>query len=175
MIPGVLSAHGVDLVWRALLLLALAGSFTSTIYLAMTLVATSRHLSRASIAEAVARATPTSALPPVTIFKPVHGMEEQLAANLESFFQQDYPDYEVILGVRDADNPAAKIAEEVRARYPNVSSRLIVSGPPAWPNAKVFQAEQKIRLLDPPYLIISDSDVRVTPDFLRNTIPPHLD
>ena len=175
MIPGVLSAHGVDLVWRALLLLALAGSFTSTIYLAMTLVATSRHLSRASVAQAAARATPTSALPPVTILKPVHGMEEQLAANLESFFQQDYPDYEVILGVRDAGNPAAKIADQVRARYPNVPSRLIVSGPPTWPNAKVFALDKMIAASSRPYVIISDSDVRVAPDFLRNIIPPLLD
>src|SRR5271165_157141 len=175
MIPGVLSAHGVDLVWRALLLLALAGSFTSIIYLAMTLVATSRHLARASVADAAARATPTSSLPPVTIFKPVHGMEEQLAANLESFFQQDYPDYEVTLGVRDADNPAAKIAEEVRARYPQVPSRLIVSGPPTWPNAKVFALDKMIAASSRPYFIISDSDVRVASDFLRNTIPPLLD
>jgi ceramide glucosyltransferase len=175
MIAGVLSAHGVDLVWRALLLLALAGSFTSTIYLAMTLVATSRHLSRASIAQADARATPTPSLPPVTILKPVHGMEEQLAANLESFFQQDYPNYEVIFGVRDADNPAGKIADEVRARYPNVPSRLIVSGPPAWPSAKVFALGKMIAASSRPYFIISDSDVRVTPDFLRNTIPPLLD
>jgi len=171
----VLSAHGVDLVWRAILLLALAGSFTSTIYLAMTLVATSRHLSRASIAQAAALATPTSSLPPVTIFKPVHGMEEQLAANLESFFQQDYPDYEVIFGVRDEDNPAAKIAEDVCARHRNVPSRLIVSGPPTWPNAKVCALDKMIAASSCPYLIISDSDVRVTPDFLRNTIPPLLD
>ena len=175
MIPGVLSGHGVDLVWRALLLLALAGSFTSTIYLAMTLVATSRHLSRASIAQADARATPAPSLPPVTVLKPVHGMEEQLAANLESFFRQDYPNYEVILGVRDADNPAGKIADEVRARYPKVPSRLIVSGPPSWPSAKVFALDKMIAASSRSYFIISDSDVRVTPDFLRNTIPPLLD
>jgi len=175
MIPGVLSAHGVDLVWRALLLLALVGSFTSTIYLAMTLVATSRHLSRASLALSAARATPTSSLPPVTIFKPVHGVEEQLAANLESFFQQDYPDYEVILGVRDRDDPAAKIAEEIRARYPKVPSQLIVSGPPTWPNAKVFALDKMIAASSRSFFIISDSDVRVAADFLRNTIPPLLD
>src|SRR5215469_8212474 len=107
MIPGVLSAHGVDLVWRALLLVALAGSFTSTIYLAMTLVAASRYLQRAQVARAQANAVAVSSLPPVTIFKPIHGMEEQLAANLESFLQQDYADYEVIFGVRDMENPAA--------------------------------------------------------------------
>ena len=175
MIPGVLSAHGVDLVWRALLLLALAGSFTSTIYLAMTLVATSRYLQRAAAAYTGVSAAPTSSLPSVTIFKPVHGMEEQLAANLESFFLQDYPDYEVIFGVRDADNPAAQIAEEIRSRYPRIASRMIISGPPAWPNAKVFALDKMIAASSRSYFIISDSDVRVAPDFLRNTIPPLLD
>jgi ceramide glucosyltransferase len=175
MILGGLNAHGVDLVWRALLLLALAGSFTSTIYLALTLVATARHLRRARVAQAVVDAVPASSLPPVTIFKPVHGMEEELAANLESFFQQDYPHYEVILGARDTDNPAVKIAEEIRSRYPHIPSRLIVSGPPAWPNAKVFSLDKMIAAASNSYFIISDSDVRVAPDFLRNTIPPLLD
>jgi ceramide glucosyltransferase len=175
MVASVLSTHGVDLVWRALLLLALAGSFTSTIYLAMTLVATSRYLSRARAAKQAAEVTPASSLPPVTIFKPIHGMEEQLAVNLESFFQQDYPDYEIIFGVRDMDNPAARIAEGISARYPHVPSKIIVSGPPAWPNAKVFSLDKMIRASSRSHFIISDSDVRVAPDFLRNTIPPLLD
>jgi ceramide glucosyltransferase len=175
MIVGVVIVHGVGFVWQALLFLALAGSFTSTVYLALSLVATVRYLRRARAARAAANATPASSLPPVTIFKPVHGMEEQLAADLESFFQQDYPDYEVIFGVRDMDNPAARIAEEVRARYPHVPSRVIVSGPPEWPNAKVFSLDKMIAASSRNYFIISDSDVRVAPDFLRNTIPPLLD
>jgi ceramide glucosyltransferase len=175
MMAGGLNAQGFDLVWRALLLLALAGSFTSTIYLILTLVATVRHLRRARVAQALATATAPSSLPPVTIFKPVHGREEQLAANLESFFQQDYPGYEIIFGVRDADNPAAKIAEEVRAKYPQVPSQLIVSGPPEWPNAKVFSLDKMIAASSRSYFIISDSDVQVAPDFLRNAIPPLLD
>jgi ceramide glucosyltransferase len=175
MIPAMFSAQGADLVWRALLLLAIAGSFTSTIYLAMALIATSRHLRHAETARAAALATPASSLPPVTIYKPLHGMEEQLAANLESFFQQDYPDYEIIFGVRDMENPAARIAEAVRVLYPRIPSRIIVSGPPTWPNAKVFALDQMIEASSRSYFIISDSDVRVAPDFLRNTIPPLLD
>lgn len=175
MIPGILCAQGVDLVWRALLFLALAGSFTSTVYLAMTLFATGRYLKQARAARDQINAVSSSSLPPVTIFKPVHGMEEQLAANLESFFQQDYPDYEVIFGVRDMDNPAAKIAEEVRARFRYIPSRFIVSGPPLWPSAKVFVLDKMIAASSRSYFIISDSDVRVAPDFLRNTIPPLLD
>jgi ceramide glucosyltransferase len=175
MILGTLNIPVVDLVWRVLLFLALAGSFTSTIYLALTLLATARHVSRARAARAAATAVSPTSLPPVTIFKPVHGMEEQLAANLESFFQQDYPDYEVIFGARDADNPAAKIAEEIRARYPRIPSRMIISGPPEWPNAKVFSLDKMIAASSRSHFIISDSDVQVAPNFLRNTIPPLLD
>jgi ceramide glucosyltransferase len=175
MIPGVLSAHGVDLIWRVLLLLALAGSFTSTIYLGMTLVATSRYLKNSTAKKAAVLATPSSDLPPVTIFKPIHGIEEQLAANLESFFQQDYPDFEVIFGVRDSNNPAAKVAEQVRALYPDIQSRVVVSGLPIWPSAKVFVLDKMIAASSRSHFIISDSDVRVAPDFLRNTIPPLLD
>ena len=175
MILGTLNIPAVALLWRALLFLALAGSFTSTVYLIMTLVATVRHLRGARPAQAAATATPSTSLPPVTIFKPVHGMEEELAANLESFFQQDYPDFEVIFGARDAENPAVKIAEEVRARYPHVPSRVILSGPPPWPSAKVFSLDKMIAASSRSYFIISDSDVRVAPDFLRNTIPPLLE
>ncbi|PYX49723.1 MAG: hypothetical protein DMG79_07860 [Acidobacteria bacterium] len=175
MIFGTLTFPAADLAWRALLFLALAGSFTSTIYLAMTLVATARHLRRARMAQSAANATPAASLPPVTIFKPIHGMEERLAKNLESFFRQDYPDYEVIFGARDANNPAVKIAEEIRARYPHIPSQMIFSGPPAWPNAKVFSLDKMIAASSRAYFIISDSDVQVAPDFLRNTIPPLLD
>ncbi|HEY3974242.1 MAG TPA: glycosyltransferase [Candidatus Sulfotelmatobacter sp.] len=175
MIFGIFTVPAVHLFWRALLLLAAAGSFTSTVYLVMTLVATSRHVRRARPARAAAAATPPQSLPPVTIFKPVHGIEEQLAANLESFFQQDYPDYEIIFGARDSNNPAVKIAEEVRTRYPHIRSRIVISGPPMWPSAKVFSLDKMIAVSLRSYFIISDSDVRVTPDFLRNTIPPLLD
>jgi len=175
MIAGVFDANGVDLVWRALLVVSLAGTFTSTFYLGMTLVAVSRYLHNTRAELTAAQATPSTPLPPVAIFKPVHGMEEQLAANLESFFRQDYPDYEVIFGVRELSNPAAKIAEQVRARYPQVPSRLIVSGPPTWPSAKVFSLDKMIAGSSRSYFIISDSDVRVAPDFLRQAIPPLLD
>ena len=175
MILGILNIPAVDLIWRALLWIALAGSFTSTIYLALTLVATGRYLRLARLARAAANASPLTSLPPVTIFKPVHGMEEQLASNLESFFRQDYPDYEVIFGARDAENPAVKVAEEVRARYPHIQSRIILSGPPAWPSAKIYSLDKMIAASSRSYFIISDSDVQVAPDFLRNTIPPLLD
>ena len=90
------------LVWHVLLGIALLGIFSSTIFLLMVLIASVRWRRGARAARQAAAATPESSLPPVTIFKPVHGMEAQLEENLESFFQQDYPAFEVVVGARDA-------------------------------------------------------------------------
>ena len=70
----------------------------------MVLLAAIRWRSGARAAQKSAAATPESSLPSVTIFKPVHGMEAELEKNLESFFQQDYPSFEVVLGAREADD-----------------------------------------------------------------------
>jgi ceramide glucosyltransferase len=114
-------------------------------------------------------------LPPVTIFKPVHGMEERLEENLESFFEQDYPEYEIIVGARSNDDQGIQLAQTIQERHPGVRSRIVISGPPAWPNAKVFALDKMIRLSRNDFFIISDSDVRVERDFLRQVIPPLFD
>jgi ceramide glucosyltransferase len=165
----------VPILLRILLGVSLVGTASSTIFLLLTLLAMARYRRRARKQAATALATPTTTLPPVTILKPLHGMEDQLEQNLESFFQQDYPDYEIIFGARDAANPALQAAERIRLRYPRVKSTVVLSGPPTWPNAKVFSLQKMMAVTRRSYFIISDSDVRVAPDFLRNTIPPLLD
>jgi len=155
--------------------ISLLGTASSTIFLIMTLVAAARYRRQAQARQAEALAPPATSLPPVAILKPLHGMEAELEENLESFFQQDYPDYEIIFGARDAENPALQIAQRVRARYSRVKSTVVLSGPPTWPNAKVFSLEKMMAVSNRSYFIISDSDVWVAPDFLRNTIPPLLD
>jgi ceramide glucosyltransferase len=170
-----LSAAVLAALLKIALVIALIGTASSTIFLIMTLASAARHRRHAERARSEALAIPSSSLPPVTILKPLHNMEAELEQNLESFFLEDYPDYEIIFGARDAANPALAIAERVRARYPHIKSRVVLSGPPTWPNAKVFSLQKMIAATDRSYFVISDSDVRVTPDFLRNTIPPLLD
>jgi ceramide glucosyltransferase len=102
-------------------------------------------------------------------------MEARLEENLESFFRQDYPDFEIIIGARSTDDPAIVLAERLRQRYPQVKSRIVTSGPPPWPNAKVYTLDKMIALSRNDYFVISDSDVRVGPDFLRNVVPPLFD
>jgi ceramide glucosyltransferase len=163
-----------SLLWRGLLCIAIVGTVSSTIYLVMVMAGAVRFYLAAKSAGRKAL-SPRSTLPPVSIFKPVHGMELKLEENLGSFFQQDYPDFEIIIGARDPDNPALQVAERVRRRYPHVKSRIVVSGPPTWPNAKVFSLSRMIPLSSYDYFVISDSDVRVGCDFLRNVVPPLLD
>jgi ceramide glucosyltransferase len=163
------------LIWRTLLAIASFGLVSSTTFLILALIAAIRFKGRAKKAEASIANVSRDQLPPVTIFKPVHGMEEKLERNLDSFFRQDYPDYEIIVGARSADDPAIKLTEKLQALYPEVKSRIVLSGPPEWPNAKVFTLDKMIALSRNDFFVISDSDVWVGPDFLRNVIPPLLD
>jgi ceramide glucosyltransferase len=164
----------VSQLWRGVLYLAIGGTCTSMFYLLLVLVGAIRFHLRARSASKLVSGLQSS-LPPVTILKPVHGMELRLEENLESFFRQDYPDYEIIIGARAVDNPALLLAEKVCKRYPQVKSRIVVSGPPVWPNAKVFSLAKMIPAASYDYFVVSDSDVQVAHDFLRNVVPPLLD
>jgi ceramide glucosyltransferase len=165
----------IPALWRLLLGIALLGIATSTFFLIMVLVAAIRRRRWVREARDAAAATPESALPPVTIFKPVHGSELRLEQNIESFFQQDYPEFEIIIGARDGNDPALGVAENVRQRYPQVKSRIVISGAPRWPNAKVFSLSKMIPCAAYDYFTISDSDVEVSPKFLREVIPTLFD
>jgi ceramide glucosyltransferase len=151
------------------------GIASSTVFLLLVLVAAWRFKKKSEQSRRTVMECAPGPLPAVTILKPVHGMEARLEENLASFFQQNYPDFEIVIGARSADDPALAIAEKLRQRYPKVKSRIVISGPPPWPNAKVYTLDKMIALSNNDYFISSDSDVRVGLDFLRNVIPPLFD
>jgi ceramide glucosyltransferase len=165
---------GATSAWRILFALAVIGIFSSTVFLLLVLVAAWRRRRSASAMAKSVAAVPESSLPFVTVLKPVHGMEPRLSENIESFFRQQYPDFELVFGARSADNPALRVVEEMRRRYPSVKCRVIISGPPPWPNAKAFSLDRMVAGSSGDYFVITDSDVAVAPDFLRNVIPPLL-
>ncbi len=154
--------------------LAVFGSFTSTIFLGMALVAALRYMRQSRLSRLQAVSVPLDSLPAVTILKPVHGMEPRLEETLESFFRQDYPEFEIIFGARNGEDRSLDVIAKLRAKYPQVRTRVVISGDPSWPNAKVFSLAKMMGSSDHSYFIISDSDVLVGPDFLRNVIPPLL-
>src|ERR1700712_2308023 len=120
------------LIFYTLLGIALLGMFSSTIFLGLAVAGTLRFHGAARRARASQPAA--SSLPPVSVLKPVHGAEAQLRENLESFFRQDYPSYEILFAADQADDPALDVVREVGARYPHIPCRILVTGTPPWPN-----------------------------------------
>lgn len=112
--------------------------------------------------------------PSVSLLKPLHGLEPGLETNLESFFRQDYPSYEIIFGCRQENDPALEVVHAIRRRYPNVTVKLVFSGEPEHPNAKVCSLQRMVEVARSEHLVVSDSDVRVTPQYLHHVIRPLL-
>jgi ceramide glucosyltransferase len=102
-------------------------------------------------------------------------MEPDLEANLESFFTQDYPNFEVIFGARALADPAFEIVRKLHKKYPAVKAKIVASGSPDRPNAKICSLEKMYAETTTPYLVISDSDVHVDPSYLRDVVRPLFD
>ncbi|MGI9101988.1 MAG: bacteriohopanetetrol glucosamine biosynthesis glycosyltransferase HpnI [Terriglobales bacterium] len=160
---------------RILLLIAVAGLVCSTGYLVLVTFAARRFRRRAILSAQAAARFPQAELPPVSVVKPVCGLEPMLEENLESFFRQDYPQFELIFGARTPEDPAFEIIERLRRRYPAVKVRCVYSGEPPWPNPRVYSEHKMIELAAYEIIVIGDSDVRVRPDYLRNIVPPLCD
>jgi ceramide glucosyltransferase len=103
---------------------------------------------------------------PLSVLKPCAGIDEGLEENLRTFFEQDYPAYELLFAVRTPSDPASFVIQKLRGEYADVPSRLIVTGEPPYPNAKVYSLDRMTRAAAYDVLVMSDSDVRVTPGFL---------
>lgn len=114
-----------------------------------------------------ARPPELSGAEPVSILKPLHGLDEGLEENLRSFFEQDYPAFELLFAAREASDPALALVERLRASYPAVPVRTFVTGEPPYPNAKVWSLEIMMREAAHDLLVMSDSDIRVTPEMLK--------
>lgn len=108
--------------------------------------------------------------PGVTILKPLRGADPGLTENLRCFFQLDYPKYELLFGVQDADDPAVAVVRELMLEYPEVSARLVASSKMACPNPKVANLANLIPHASHELLLISDSNVRVGPGYLSDMV-----
>jgi ceramide glucosyltransferase len=148
---------------------AVIGVITSTLYSLMVAVGVRRFRHR------VAAAAPHSYQPQVSVLKPLHGDEPDLEENLASFFQQDYPEFEIIFCARHSDDLGLAAARRVAARFPLVPTRILTCGEPPWPNARTFSLEIMRREARHPILVTSDSDVRIAPDYLASIVAPLAD
>src|SRR5215475_4876273 len=151
------------LLYFAILSPLLAASVGGMVYYLLAIVAT-RKLRRACAAPE--RKVVYS--PEISLLKPLCGADPELERNLESFFQQDYPSFEILFAVRHTDDPAVAVARRLMARYPPIPARLIFTGEPPYANAKVYSMEKMSEVARADILVITDSDTSVSKDYLRH-------
>lgn len=114
---------------------------------------------------------PDGALPPVSILKPLKGLEENLEENLETFFAQDYASpFEIVFSSTDPDDPALRVARAVAARHPERTVRFAISDPDFGLNPKVANLRGAMRAATHDLVLQSDANVRARPDYLTRVV-----
>ncbi len=114
-------------------------------------------------------------LPPVSILKPLKGVDPEIWENFCSHCEQDYPEFQLIFGVSDPADPAIEVVRKLQAKYPNLTIELIVCDRILGTNIKVSNLAQMLRAARHEILLVNDSDIRVPPDYLRKVIAPLAD
>lgn len=133
----------------------------SLVYCVLIVVATRRFLS--------AILPQPGTQPAMSVLKPLCGHDDGLEENLRSFMTQDYPEYEVLFGVHRRDDPAVAVAEKIISELSGqIRARLVITGESPIPNAKAFSLNRMVREAKYDVLVMSDSDVRVTPNLLSH-------
>ena len=134
----------------SILLVLLAGSL---VYCVLVMLATREYLSAKLPAEC--------GTPKISVLKPLCGHDEGLEENLRSFFEQQYPEFELLLAVHHENDPAVEVAEKVINEFAGrVNARLIVTGESPIPNAKSYSLNRLVREARYDLLVMSDSDIR---------------
>ncbi|BFM38285.1 bacteriohopanetetrol glucosamine biosynthesis glycosyltransferase HpnI [Synechocystis sp. LKSZ1] len=113
--------------------------------------------------------------PPVTVLKPVRGLEKDLKVNLRSMALQDYPDYQIIYAVQDPQDPALPLLQELQAEFGPEKVTVVVENIQAGANGKVNNLLGALTQARHEVLVISDSDTVVRPDYLKTIVAPLAD
>jgi ceramide glucosyltransferase len=113
--------------------------------------------------------------PPISNLKPMRGVDPDAYANLASFCRQDYPDYELVLCVDEDDEVVMPLVERLRRDFPGRTIRVLYGSGRVATNDKVAKLARLVSEAEHEVVVISDSDVRVGPDYLRTVVAPLQD
>jgi ceramide glucosyltransferase len=120
-------------------------------------------------------ALPESQLPPVSILKPLKGVDPEIWESFCSHCDQDYPEFQLIFGVSGPADPAVEVVRKLQAKYPHRQIELIVCERVLGTNIKVSNLAQMLPAARHEILLVNDSDIRVPADYLRQAIVPLAD
>lgn len=111
-------------------------------------------------------------LPPVTILKPLKGIDPHIWEAFCSHCEQDYPDFQIIFGVDDPNDPAVEVVRKLQARYPKQKIDLRICPRDLGTNRKLSSLVQMLPAARHEILIVNDSDIRVEQNYLRRVVAP---
>ncbi len=111
-------------------------------------------------------------MPPVSNLKPVRGLDPEAYENFASFCRQDYPNYEILFCIGDTSDPVFPVLQRLVRDFPKCQIRIVIGSGRIATNDKVAKLTRLVEEASHEYLVISDSDVRVEPDYLRKVIAP---
>ncbi|HZQ17200.1 MAG TPA: bacteriohopanetetrol glucosamine biosynthesis glycosyltransferase HpnI [Terriglobales bacterium] len=114
--------------------------------------------------------TPAIDLPPVSILKPLKGTDPEMHESFRSHCIQDYPEYEILFGISDASDPAAALVEKLQREFPHRAIRLVLCEKKLGVNGKVSSLAQLAAEAKYQILLVNDSDIRVTQDYLKAVV-----
>jgi ceramide glucosyltransferase len=117
----------------------------------------------------------SSFTPPVSIIKPVRNLDREAYENFATFCSLDYPEYEVVFAVTDRDDPVIPVIQKLQKAFPLCSIRLLTAVANLGANNKVNNLCQLVQEAKHEHIVVSDSDVRVEADYLRNAVAPFSD
>jgi ceramide glucosyltransferase len=162
----------IPLSFRIMPFVAGLGCATSSAYFLLCLWSAARFLQRRSTSAGI----PSSdAMPPVSILKPLKGIDPEMYESFRSHCVQDYPQYEIIFAVSDPSDPACAGVQRLQREFPERAIQLVVSSHRLGANTKVSNLEQMQSAARFSHLIVNDSDIRVSPDYLRRVMAPLRD
>ncbi len=110
--------------------------------------------------------------PPVSVLKPLKGLDPELLENLRTFCDQDYPRFQLVFGAADASDPAAAAVRRLQEQHPELDIALVVDGRLHGSNHKVSNLINMLPAARHDVLVLSDSDIRVPRDYLRRVVAP---
>jgi ceramide glucosyltransferase len=116
---------------------------------------------------------PAGLLPPVTLLKPLCGAEPLLEAALRSCLRQSYPHYQVVFGVSDPADPALEVVRRLAAEFPHVDIAVVADPTPHGVNRKISNLINMMPAARHDFLVLSDSDLHVAPDYLERLVAAH--